>query len=372
MSFLVLRGFGTAILLARLSVPALAVAEEYPAEFPISDAQMKAVGVELVQVRKLPAAVAPHFAAQVTLLPQNQQVVSAPVAGLVNQVLVEANQTIHAGTPLLVLSSPELGQLQLALVQAANHARLAGATTRREEALFREGIIAERRVVEAKAGESDAQAEFVQARAALLLTGLTVPEVDKIASSGKVQHELRVKARMDGTVTGVEVKPGQRVALADPLVSIAQLDGLRVDVQVPSAQAAQWPPGSRLTIAGGAEAQVLSASSIIDNAQSIVLRARVTSGMASLRPGEFVQVELPIGADDAWDLPLSALVRNGEQVFVFARTEGHFVATPVTVLASAGQRVKVRGGLTADQRIAVAGVITLKAAWQGAGGMEDE
>ena len=75
---------------------------------------------------------------------------------------------------------------------------------------------------------------------------------------------------------------------------------------------------------------------------------------------------------DAWDVPLSALVRDGDRAFVFVRIDGHFVATPVTVVASTGQRAKVSGPLTAGQRVAAAGVITLKAAWQGAGGMEDE
>ena len=187
------------------------------------------------------------------MLPQHQQVVSAPVAGLVNQILVEANQNVRAGTPVLALNSPDLGQLQLAAIQAANRARLTIAATRREQALFDEGIIAERRVMEAKSAESDAQAELAQAKAALLLAGLTVAEVDKVVDSGTAQKELRVYAQMGGTVTAVAVKPGQRVALADPLVTIAQLDSLRVDIQVPSAQAAQWPPGSRVTIVGGAE-----------------------------------------------------------------------------------------------------------------------
>ena len=63
MSFSVHRGFRVAILLVCLGLLDPVRAVEYPAEFPISDAQMSAVGVELVQVQKLVSAVAPHFPA---------------------------------------------------------------------------------------------------------------------------------------------------------------------------------------------------------------------------------------------------------------------------------------------------------------------
>jgi cobalt-zinc-cadmium efflux system membrane fusion protein len=46
------------------------------------------------------------------------------------------------------------------------------------------------------------------------------------------------------------------------------------------------------------------------------------------------------------------VVRQGDKAYVFVRTEKGFVATPVTVLASAGQSVRVKGALQAGQEIA--------------------
>jgi cobalt-zinc-cadmium efflux system membrane fusion protein len=62
------------------------------------------------------------------------------------------------------------------------------------------------------------------------------------------------------------------------------------------------------------------------------------------------------------------VVRQGDKAYVFVRTGTGFVATPVTVLASAGQSVRVTGALQAGQEVATASVIALKAAWQGKGG----
>ncbi len=349
-----------------------ALAQDHSDVFPVSEQQRRALGIELVTVQTLPGATGARFPALVVLPPQQQQVVSAPVAGLVNQVLVEENQTVSEGTPLLVLSSPELGELQLALVQAVNRARLAAQTTVRERALFKEGIIPLRRVQEAEAAESDANAALIQAKAALVLAGMSKVAVSHIVAAGEVQSHLTLTAHTAGTVIELTIKPGQRVANADPLLHLARLDLLWLDIQVPSAQATLWPKGSKLTVTGGAQAEVLSVSPLSNSSQTVQLRARITNGTAGLHPGEFVQAELPISAAGAWDAPLSALVREAGQAYVFVRKDDKFIATPVTVLANAGQHVKVSGDLQAGQQIAASGVIALKAAWQGAGGMEEE
>ncbi|MBI2798692.1 MAG: efflux RND transporter periplasmic adaptor subunit [Gammaproteobacteria bacterium] len=361
-----------AILLAVSSAPAADRAND----FSVTDEQVRALGIELIaldkQGRKAGQGSGIRYPAVVVLPPRQQRVVSAPVAGLVTQVLIEENQTVQVGTPLLVLSSPELGRLQLAVVQAANRARLAKKTAARERTLFGEGIIAERRVVEADTAASDSRAEFTQATAALRLAGLSELEVARVADASVLHDELTITARSAGTVIGVDVKPGRRVTEIEPLLRIARLDELWIDVQVPSAEAAQWPPGSKLTVTGDLAAEVLSVSPLADNAQRVLLRARLVSNTTNLRPGEFVQVDLPVAAANAWQVPLSALARDGNQAYVFVRVDDRFKATPVEVLANTGQRATVKGELVAGQRIAATGVISLKAAWLQVGGGEDK
>ena len=363
-----------ALLLAMLiAVAAPSHAADRTNEFRVSQAQMRTLGIELVTVQVLKTANGARYPAVVVLPPPQERVVSAAVAGLVNQVLVEQNQSVSVGTPLLVLSSPELGQLQLELVRATNSVRLTAQTSLRDRTLFKEGIIAKRRVDEATIAESNSRAELAQAKTALRLAGMNDAIVNRVADTGQVQTELTVASPATGTVIAVEVKPGQRVVDADPLIRIARLDSLWLDIQVPSAQVSQWPKGTSLTLPGDIAATVLSVSAMAANAQTVVLRAALDrSGAQHLRPGEFVQAELPIAAVDAWDIPLAALARDGDQAYVFVRGEDQFVATPVSVLASTGQRVKVRGELHAGQRIAGSGVLLLKAAWQGVGGADEE
>ncbi|MEW6612386.1 MAG: efflux RND transporter periplasmic adaptor subunit [Pseudomonadota bacterium] len=351
-----------------ISIPAQAAPA---AEFPVSARQMQALGIRVATLQASGGAIRTTFPAQVVLPPSQEQVVSAPVGGLVTRVLVQPNQPVRAGQPLLQLSSPELGPLQLQLQQAASRARLARQTASRERNLNREGITPLRRVQEAEANLSEAEAALQQARAALRLAGLSAAAITQVERSGKLQDNVTVSARQAGTVLALEARLGQRVAAADPLLRLASLKELWLDIQVPVQEAARWQPGTRVLVPGReASARILSLSpAVAGGSQTVALRAVVESGTAQLRPGEFVQVALPLASGpDAWDLPLAAVVRDRGQAYVFVRTRAGFTARPVTVLGSADQRVRVRGPLKAGEQVAVAGVAALKAAWQGDSG----
>ena len=116
-------------------------------------------------------------------------------------------------------------------------------------------------------------------------------------------------------------------------------------------------------------ARILSASPTVSSgSQTVVLRAAVEGKTGLVRPGEFVTVELPIAttqaaAQGSWDVPLSAVAHDGKQAYLFVRTAAGFEARPVTVVASAGQRVRVQGPVKAGEQIAVSGVVALKGAW---------
>ena len=63
------------------------------------------------------------------------------------------------------------------------------------------------------------------------------------------------------------------------------------------------------------------------------------------------------------NVPLAAVVYEGKQAYVFVRNANNFEARPVTVTASAGQRVHIGGKLKAGENIAISGIVALKGAW---------
>jgi membrane fusion protein, heavy metal efflux system len=346
-------------------------AAERSAEFAVSDAQMKTLGVTLLPLDKPAAIAGMAYAARVMLPPGNEQVVSAPVAGVVDQMLVGEQQTVKAGQPLLRLNSPQFGEMQLTLLEAANKARLSQQTLQREKALVAEGIAPERRVREAEAAAQDDAARQRQAEAALRLAGIDRASIARIAAGGALQDGVVVRARSAGVVMAAEVKPGQRVQEADALLRVADMRQLWLDITLPvDRQPASLPKDAAIEIVGrDAAAAPLSVGAMVSDSQTVTLRARVTRGAERLRPGEVVQARVPFAANAAgWALPLAAVARQDDKAYVFVRSDKGFVARPVDVVSSAGASVQVAGDLKPGEQVATSSVIALKAAWQGKSG----
>jgi len=190
--------------------------------------------------------------------------------------------------------------------------------------------------------------------------------INRVETSGKLEDSLVLHATQAGVVTSIAVKPGQRVEAASALLHVAQTTQLWLEIQVPAAEAANWQPGTKFKLQGrDITARIVSASpSVSAGSQTLALRAVIESNAQGLRPGEIVAVELPAaGTANGWSVPLAAVAHDGKQAYVFIRSTDGFEARPVTVLASAGQRVRVQGALKDGEQIAVSGIVALKGAW---------
>jgi len=341
-------------------------------DFAVSEAQQQALGITLQRLDRPTEIRGLIYPARVVVPPQQEQVLSAPVAGLVDRILVAEHQAVRRGDPLLRLTSPEFGELQLSLMEAANRERLAGRTLERDRDLFKEGIIPQRRVYEAELAADDSRARLRQSQAALRLAGVDAATIGRIAAGDSPMDGLLLRAKEAGTVLALEAKPGQRVTSADPLVRVANLSELWLDIQIPADRANSWSKEQKIVIIGSElTATPMSVSALVSESQTVTLRARVGSGNAEFSPGEFVQTQVPFAAStDAWAVPIGSVVRQDDKAYVFVRTAAGFSARPVTVVASAAQSVSVEGPLKPGDRIAVSSVIALKAAWLGESGGE--
>src|SRR5215217_6569329 len=198
-------------------------------EFAVTPAQMQSLGITLQRLDRPAAIEGQAYPARVVLPPSQEQMVSAPLAGLVDRVLVGENDTVKRGQPLLRLISPELGELQLKLLEASTKSRLSQKALQRERMLFADGIIPERRVQEAEGAAEEDRARVQQAEAALRLAGLDPATIKKIGAGDGLRDALTVVAKAPGTVMALAVKAGQRVAPAEALMRIADTRQLWLD-----------------------------------------------------------------------------------------------------------------------------------------------
>lgn len=350
-------------LLAIACVLTNSIAAQTNSPIPISDQQIRNLGIETIELTRSAASATGRYPAQVVLPPSQEYHLNAPENSLVQKVLVMENQTVKAGDPLLVISSQHLGELSLALIESHSRWRLAQQDLERDQVLLAEGIISSRRLEEAKAGERDARAALAQAHSAMVAAGVDETGIDALIRQGKASNSLTLTAPVAGVVTELVAKPGWRNPAGMDLLRLVKREQLWVDVQIPAHQAGLWPADTRFQLADGTEAKLLSLSPVTSLAQTRVLRGLIENPPPHLLPGSYQQALMPLNQADTWDLPLAAIARRGAQAYVFMRTASGFDAVPVEVITSGGQRALVTGGLAAGAEIASASVVALKAAW---------
>jgi hypothetical protein len=94
-------------------------------EFAVTPAQMQSMGIRVQRLEKSSESSGQVYSARVIFAPGQELVVSAPLAGVVDQLLIGQNEAVKPGQALLRLASPELGEQQLKLMEAASRNRLA-------------------------------------------------------------------------------------------------------------------------------------------------------------------------------------------------------------------------------------------------------
>lgn len=353
------------VLLLGLWLPVAVKAGE---TIPLEATKISALGIQFVEpqpVTEVPLGVVP---AAVTVPPDAEVMVSAPLPGLIEEVRVVEGEPVGAGQIVARLNSPELLIHQQQLLDAWQDRAVAEAKYRREKMLFSEGIIAKSRWLDTKKTWRQARTAYEQARGELASLGMGPAAIGKLLKTRRLDSRLDLVARRAGVITDRRVTPGQRVDKLAPLMVVTDTSQLWISMNVPVALAVQLQPGTKVrpeaTEAWGA---VFLIAGTVDSAtQTVLVRARLEQP-AGLRPGRKINVRLvaPV-RQPILKLPNDAVVTHQGKHYVFVRKAAGFEIRAVT-LAAAGEAgaVFIEQGLEPSEQVASQGVAALKAAWLG-------
>jgi membrane fusion protein, heavy metal efflux system len=341
-------------------LPSISMAED---TVKLSPEQATNLGVRVVHPVASPTDKTLPYPAQIVIPTPQLWVVSSPVAGMVTGLSVARGDRVGAGQPLVVMESSSFVSQQRDYLQAVQQEVLAAREFNRNSRLIESNAVAQR-VLEASQTEAR-QASIVVAerRQMLRLSGLSDEAISKLTSEAAINATLSVAAPRGATVVDLAVSPGQRVEQTAPLVKLAQLSPLWVEIAVPASNIRAIRPGAKVEVEGYATpGQVVLVSETADAAtQTILVRAEVAN-TGDLRPGQTAQARISFvsSAERAWELPYSALFRRGEQAAVFVATPDGFRLVPVTLLEEDQDHVVVSGPITDKDDVASGGISALR------------
>lgn len=336
-----------------------------PVLVKVTEEQMRVAGVETQAIEQESGMGEMVVPGVVAVPPQQLRIVAAPAAGLVETLLVAPDEEVKSGAAIATLKSSELVEAQRAFLHAVSDANLAMEKLRRDEQLFKEHIIAERRVIVTRAEATQARSALEERRQILALAGMTEEEISLLQRERKLASSLMVRAPISGIILQRHGTTGERVQASAPLVTIAQLDPIWANLQIPLGRAAALDSVDRVHLpAAGVDGRLIRIGRTVDAAtQSVTAVAEFSPGRSPLRPGQAVQAILRLtgGGASQWRVSADALVSHKNHNWVFVRAPEGFVATPVTLISETPQFASVQGALKTGERVATRGLLTLLA-----------
>lgn len=363
------------ILQAAMTACLLAIAVPYPAAQAADDirftpAQLKTLGLAIAPLELAAVVLGSRFPARVVIPPAQERVVSASQSGLVEALLVAVGDKVSKGQPLATLRSTELVTEQGSYLQALTQVRLAQSELARDEQLFKDGIIAERRYLTTKSRHEELASALNEHRQTLRLAGMDEAALRRLEQTRALSGTLTITAPIAGIVLEQKVVAGQRVDRLEALYRMARLDTLWLELRVPQERVSGLKTGQGVEVpAASASGRLIMIGRDVDpENQTVLLRAEITRGTDNLRPGQFIEAQLTAStAGQRYSVPVAAVARGAKQSVIFVQTAQGFRAQPVQIVSEQNGRSVIAGELRGDERVAVRGVAAVKGAWMGLG-----
>jgi RND family efflux transporter MFP subunit len=281
--------------------------------------------------------------------------------GRIASVEVDVGDRVRQGQ-ILARLDPEPTRLRAEQAEANVHIAAADLQQQQtqlaqQQAMFEDGAASATTLTTAKAAFAVAQARLRSAQSDLAL-----------ARRGLRQSDLR--APFDGSVVARLQQPDANVAAGQPVLQLEGQGRTQVTVALPATMAATLRPGQAATAyrASAPEQalplQLRSVSDRLDGGATVQALFDGTAGVAAnLRSGENLLLALPHDATRPLSVPLSALVpsmANGKpMVFVYQDSNASVRRRQIVTGTAEGDRVQVRQGLRAGERIVAAGAAFL-------------
>jgi multidrug efflux pump subunit AcrA (membrane-fusion protein) len=173
-----------------------------------------------------------------------------------------------------------------------------------------------------------------------------------------------VRSPIAGTIITVQIERGAQAGPQVPVATVATLNRLQVEVEVPERYASALRRGMEgsFTAASYGEqafpAVVSSVEPILDAAtRSKGITLRATGSTSGLEPGMFVRVSLPLRrAPDVVTVPFRAIAQEGGGEYVYTVEDGIARRVRVRTGVIADNAVEIRGGIEAGATVITDGL----------------
>jgi len=317
----------------------------------ISPTQIQQAGIQLQTLGQATSDVqlALTLQGQAQWSPQSKVVLTSPIAGIVQQVLVQPLAEVGLHNPVLAIHSPDLIQIQNEILQIRAQLQLASQNVQEAQNVVQRlniDLSAKQRMLQFMGG----------------------------SSSQGLNSVVYVKSPAKGSVESLQVSAGQYVETGAVLGQLVNSDlPLQLMLQAPLADSKYIQIGDLVKVEGceiTGQVQKI-APALSDNTQSQNVLVQMNAKDNCLKVQQFIKANIQSHnptTETAWVIPSTALTLKDNKHFIFIKNQNGFFAMPVELVGANQQQSHVIGNtLKPGIQVAVNGVERLKAVWSGFG-----
>jgi len=300
------------------------------------------VPVELVPVQSGP--LQETLAAVGSLDAEESVDIKPEVDGEITSIRLTEGETVKKGDLLLQIDESKQGAI---VAEAEADYKLAQETIHRADMLLSDGTISQQEHDQTRANFSRMEASLALAK--------------------KRMTEYTLTAPFDGILGRRFVSVGQYVTSQTTLVSIYDLDRMKLNFSVPERYSAKISPGQtiRLKVAAYAEETFSGEIYLIEprvdpGTRTVQVRAYVPNADLRLKPGMFANLDIAVGTKSkALTIPEECIFPNAGGFAVYRSADGVAELVPVETGLRVPGKVEILSGLRAGDLIARSGNLRL-------------
>jgi membrane fusion protein (multidrug efflux system) len=274
-----------------------------------------------------------------TIMPVRAVRIVPDAPGRVTGVPVSPGQQVAAGDLLIQLDDRAA---RAALADAEATLREAQQAYSRIERLAENNAAAESQLEGVRADLHRAEAAVMGARADLQDRTITAP--------------------FDGTLGVIDIDEGAYLDGMTPVTRLSDLSSVEVSASLPERYFESVKPGQTLQVTTPAypgetfEGRItLRAPEIDRDTRSFEIRAEIANPDRRLASGMFARSRLVLGSYDGVAIPDAAIISEGLKSYVYTIADGTATRIDIEPGKSLGDLTEVRGGMSLEERVVVAG-----------------
>jgi len=293
--------------------------------------------------------------------------IGSSVTGRITKVLAFRGDEVKAGQTLAILNSTELANGQMQFLTAVADVELKTRAVERAKQLLAADVIGSAELQRRENELFSAEVAMKAARDQLRLMGMSSGAIDGVKRTREIDSVAAVNATMSGSVIDRQINQGQVVQPADAMFTVADLEHVWIEGEVPEQQAylvemgeevrIELPalPGRRVT------GKIIFISSTVNPAtRTVQVRTDVVNSDRAIKPAMLANLLIRGVPQKQMVVPITAVVREANRDHVFARTgENEFRLVPVALGQESGSVVVLKDGLGEGDAIVVDGAFHL-------------